>query len=148
MYDNIYPIEESHSKFQFEFYSIGPNGKIKKRIVFIKDIHRIDTFHIGFGDVNEEDEVDDLSVSDNKDSKKILLTVVFTIHQFLKVFPNKYILVHGSTPARTRLYQIGIRNHWEIISQQLEIYGLTKNKWKLFEQGVSYNAFLIKQKIK
>ena len=52
----------------------------------------------------------------------------------------------GSTSARTRLYQIGITNHFEEITKILNIYGFVGGKWQQFKKGVNYNAFLVARK--
>lgn len=54
-------------------------------------------------------EIDDLSVSNNQDTKKVLATVAKTVVDFIEQHP-KAIVMEGSTPARTRPYQMGIRS--------------------------------------
>jgi uncharacterized protein DUF6934 len=66
-------------------------------------------FNLGFGDLNKATgKIDDLAVTDNQDRKKVLATVAATLLEFTRQFPDAAVYATGSTPARTRLYQIGI----------------------------------------
>lgn len=42
----------------------------------------------------------------------------FTLH-----FPDVMVYATGSTPSRTRLYQMGIIANWADIEQILDVYG-------------------------
>ena len=98
--------------------------------------------------MNEEtNEIDDLSVTNNGDSEKVLSTVVSTIFAFTQKYPNAIILVTGSTSARTRLYRMGIANHLHEIELYFVVYGLTEiGEWEKFLVGENYEAFLITKK--
>jgi hypothetical protein len=132
----------------YEFYSEGPKGKIKKVVRFTKitDKEPI-VYNLGFGDADEETGVfDDSIITNNKDRDLVLATVANTIIDFTNYYGNHYIFASGSTPARTRLYQIGISGIWEEISKDFEIYGLKEDNWHSFEKNVNYDAFLVKRK--
>ncbi len=94
----------------YEFYSEGPNGRIKKVVRYVKIRDTPETvYNLGFGDLDEDSgEISDLSFSNNSDRDKILATVAFTVLDFCKSFGQPYIFIEGSTPSRTRLYQMGI----------------------------------------
>src|ERR1700743_1243711 len=84
---------------QYEFYSEGPKGKIRKAILytFLGTRDGNDYYNLGFGDYNEkEKKVNDLSVSNNQDHDKILATVAITTLEFTGHFPNSRILAAGS----------------------------------------------------
>ena len=53
----------------YEFYSEGPNGRIKKAVRFTRMTHEEPVFYnLGFGDVSQEtDLIDDNIVSNNDD---------------------------------------------------------------------------------
>jgi len=54
----------------------------------------------------------------------------------------------GSTPARTRLYQMGISANWAEIESILKIFGFNSGQWQPFQQNINYEAFLaIRKKI-
>ncbi|MFP5080869.1 DUF6934 family protein [Pedobacter sp. JCM 36344] len=132
----------------FEFESDGPNGRIKKVVRFSpNNSNGITYFNLGFGDLNiETGQIDDLSKSNNNDRDKILATVAATVLVFTDHFPDVMVYAQGSTPSRTRLYQMGITTNWEEINPLLDVYGFTKGKWELFEKDTSYEAFLVIRK--
>ena len=86
---------------------------------------------MAFGDYNEsKDRIDDLIVSDNKDSEKILMTVATAVVSFTDEHRDILVFARGSTPSRTRYYIIGITKHLAKISQAFEFWGaLPKKEW-------------------
>jgi hypothetical protein len=139
----------SNNDFQdYEFYSDGPKGKIKKVVHFnrIPDQEPI-AYNLGFGDVNPETGIiDDNIVTNNADRDMVLATIANTIIDFTNHYGNYYIYATGSTPARTRLYQMGIAGIWEEIRINFEVYGLKDDNWHEFKRNVNYDAFLVKKK--
>jgi hypothetical protein len=140
-----YPIIASVDPYTYEFYSEGPRGRIKKAIFFTPIGKNL--YNLGFGDWNEEtQDVDDSSRSNNGDRDRVIATVAFTAIEFIERFQDAQIVIVGSTPARTRLYQMGIAFNYMEIKDLLEIQGLIKDRWETFELGVNYKAFLITRK--
>jgi len=67
--------------------------------------------------------------------------------EFTQHFPDVMVYARGSTPARTRLYQIGIATNWREIDPLMQVFGYEQNKgWQSFRIGVNYQAFLVKRK--
>nr|WP_235884463.1 hypothetical protein [Pedobacter hiemivivus] len=127
----------------YEFESEGPNGRIKKEVQYtMVNLDGFVYYNLGFGDLNINGDVDDLSISNNKDRDKILATVAQTVIQFTEYLPNALIYVEGSTPVRTRLYQMAIALNLKDISEFLTIYGLKNRQWHSFEKNTNYEAFL------
>lgn len=148
MHLNHYDLYTTTDFCDYEFYSKGPRGNIKKAVRFakIKDDEPV-VYNLGFGDMDEgTGNVSDLSVSNNQDTKKVLASVAFAVLQFSNHFGNPYVYAEGSTPARTRLYQMGISNMWEVIGEIFDVYGAREGRWELFRKGVNYSAFLVKRK--
>jgi hypothetical protein len=138
---------EEHFEY-FEFYSEGPKGIIKK-VVEYQQTSKADIYNLAFGDFDEVAKgIDDLSITNNGDSLKVLSTVASTIYAFTNKHPMAKIIATGSTSARTRLYRMGITNNLEEISQDFAIFGFeTKNNsWVNFEVGEDYEAFLVTKK--
>jgi hypothetical protein len=74
-------------------------------------------YNLAFGDIPDgTDMIDDAVVSNNDDRDMILATVANTIFDFTNNYGKHYIFATGSTPARTRLYQMGISSLWNEIS--------------------------------
>jgi hypothetical protein len=73
----------------FEFVSEGPLGTIKKIIQF-QSTNEPNLFNLAFGDkILKDQEFDDLVVSNNGDSEKVLATLVAALYVFLII-----ILMH------------------------------------------------------
>jgi len=131
----------------YSFESIGPKGTIKKiaRFSQIPDWHNV--FNFGFGDLNETTgEISDSVISNNNDGDKVLVTAANIIYEFTGMFQNAQVFIQGTTPARTRKYQMGINKHWLEIEPVFEIFGIKEQKWEPFRQGVNYEAFLGRRK--
>jgi hypothetical protein len=140
-----YPVIASDNPYTYDFYSEGPKGRIKKAIFFTSIGKNL--FNLGFGDWNEEtQDVDDSNRSNNGDRDKVLATVAFTAIKFIERFPDAQITIVGSTPARTRLYQMGIAYNYMEIKDILKIEGLINDRWENFQLGVNYKSFLITRK--
>lgn len=102
-----YPVVVTDRFRTFEFLSEGPNGTIKK-VVFFEDLGE-GTYNLAFGDWDEfRQQINDKARSNNNDRDKVVATVASTVIQFVKHYPSAFVIARGSTPARTRLYQIGI----------------------------------------
>ena len=139
----IYKTNESF--LDYEFISMGPRGSIKKVVRFTQISAGI--FNLAFGDLDEETgDISDTVVTNNNDSRKVLITVAATVHDFTLQYPGAWIIAQGRTHSRTRLYRMGITNNWPEISRDFEIYGLKDQKWELFGPGRDYEAFLVRRK--
>lgn len=132
----------------FEFISEGGKGRVRKMVEYTEtDMEGI--YNLGFGDYDEKTQkIDDINVTNNGDSKKVLATVASTIYSFTKKYPNAIIFATGSTKARTRLYRMGISNNLEEITKDFEVLGfrIDNEEWENFVIGEEYTAFLITKK--
>ncbi|WP_375560443.1 hypothetical protein ACE193_22560 [Bernardetia sp. OM2101] len=131
----------------YEFVSEGKKGRIKKRIEYTETTTP-NVYNLGFGDYDETtNSINDLSVTNNGDSLKVLATVASTVYAFIEKHPNAYVLATGSTNVRTRLYRMGITNNLAEITADFFVFGLTgEGDWREFEVGEDYEAFLITKK--
>ena len=125
--------------------SEGPKGTIKKVVRYQKI--NANFFNLAFGDWDEErQELLDSVRSNNSDRDKVLTTVAFTIFAFMEHHRNAIVIAQGATPARTRLYQMGIKTNWKQMSVLFSVKGLAKGSWFGFELNKNYDAFLISAK--
>lgn len=143
-----YHIEASSSLLRFEFHSDGPRGKIKKQVVFKAFREHPNVFNLGFGDVDENGEINDTVITNNHDSRKVLATVALTVLKFYEKHPDCYVFVTGSTKTRTRLYRIGITNNLAEIGNDFDLYGFINESWETLVKDRDYEAFLVKKKKK
>ena len=140
-----YHIEAFSSFLKYEFVSKGPNGHIRKQVIF-RQTENARVYNLGFGDVDDESgEINDITVTNNNDSQKILATVGLTVLHFFEKNPDKYVFAIGSTQARTRLYRMGISNNLTEIAEKFEIFGYKGEKWENFKKETDYQAFLIRK---
>jgi hypothetical protein len=140
-----YSYKTNPSFLDYEFVSEGPKGKIKKVVRFM--MIGEDVYNLAFGDLIEKSgEINDTVITNNEDSKKVLATVAMIVSDFLLKYPDKWVFAVGSTHSRTRLYRMGITNHWHIIRAEFDVYGLLNKGWELFELRKDYDAFLVRLK--
>lgn len=130
---------------QFDFVSMGKKGLIHKRVAFtITEMDNI--YNLAFGDVAEDGEINDLSVSDNGDRNKVLVTVVNIVTSYTIRYPDRWILFQGSTDSRTRLYRMAIGLHLEELSEKFEIFTFADEQLVAFCKNMTTNAFVIRRK--
>jgi hypothetical protein len=143
-----YDLKAKKSLMTFEFISKGSKGAIKKRIQYQKIDDEGDVYNLAFGDVDlVTNDVNDVTISNNDDTTKVLATVASTVPLFISKYPNAIIYAKGSTPTRTRLYQIGIAKNLDIINENFTIYGLLgENNFEKFQKNKHYSAFVIIKK--
>ena len=131
----------------YEFVSEGLNGRVRK-IVEYTETGTKNVYNLGFGDHDEATgSINDLSVTNNGDSLKVLATVASTVYAFTEKHPGAWILATGSTAVRTRLYRMGITNNLAEITDDFKVYGYSnKGIWEEFIAGEDYEAFLLTKK--
>lgn len=104
-------------------------------------------YNLAFGDKNPiTGEVDDLAISDNGDSEKVLATVVAAVYAFADKHHGAWIYATGSTETRTRLYRMGINKYFENVQVDFEIMGEAKSEWEVYVKGKDYEAFAVRRK--
>ena len=106
-------------------------------------------YNLSFGDIKENGELDDLTISNNGDRNKILATIVKVVVEYSYKFPDRFIFFQGSTEQRTRLYRIAVSLNLEELSEIFEIYADITGNLDLvrFQKGLTIKAFVIKRKI-
>lgn len=136
---------ESHLE-TFSFISEGPKGNVLKLIEF-QPTDNPNVFNLAFGDQDPvTGGINDLVVTNNGDTDKVLETVVEALYRFAISHPNTYVYATGSTPARTRLYRIGITRFYQQIQQDFRLYGQKGDALEPFRLGEEYEEFLAQRK--
>lgn len=132
----------------FEFISIGSKGAIRKMIHF-QPTYTIGVYNLAFGDKHPTiNAIDDLIITNNGDTDKVLATVADALYIFLDKNPEALVYATGSTPARTRLYRMGITRFYEEIQQNFFLFGRINKEFYEFEIGKEYEGFLAQRKFK
>lgn len=141
-----YALKAEDSLTVFEFISEGTNGAIRKLIHF-QETNEPGLYNLAFGDkYPDTGEMDDLAISNNGDSEKVLATVVSALYAFFEKHPDAFVYVTGSTASRTRLYRIGITKFYDVIVSDFHLYGQIGDEFHDFEIGKDYNGFLVERR--
>ena len=74
-----------------------------------------------------------------------MATIVSAVYAFTDQENEAWIYATGSTPARTRLYRMGITKYLEEVKQDFNVFGLLNGEWENFEKDVDYTAFLARR---
>ena len=146
MYVDKYLLKSEEEFTRFEFISEGPKGAIRKLIEFQ---HTTDpeTYNLAFGDKHPvTGGIDDLAVSDNGDTEKVLATVVAAAYAFLDSHPTAYVYAQGSTKTRTRFYRMGINRFYDDMQRDFHLYGRIGEDFFDFEPDREYEGFLAQRK--
>ena len=146
MKGNFYDFESSPDALRFEFDSISPQKQISKVVEYTPLPQNLNVYNLGFGDKKEDDTIDDLVVSNNKDMEFVLATVIQTMFKFFEARPDKTLIFLGSTESRTRLYQMVIVKNIEEAEKVFQLRGITNGEIQNFVTGINYDAFLINLK--
>ena len=144
----IYTTETTPDGLRYFFESSNGEKIIQKAVIYLETKGAPDIHQLVFGDLQLDGSVDFLSVSDNKDMKNVLSTVVKTLALFFEKYPNKGVFFTGSTLSRTRLYRATISKFIETSELYYQVYGLLEeeNHLEIFEKNHTYKAYLIQKK--
>lgn len=141
-----YHLKSDNALTYFEFISVGSKGAIRKMIEF-QTTSTSNLYNLAFGDKNPTTcELDDLAISNNGDTEKVLGTVVAAVYAFCDRNPEAIIYATGSTPGRTRLYRMGITKFYDEIQNDFYLYGQIGDKLYPFETGKEYEGFAAQRK--
>jgi hypothetical protein len=142
-----YHLKSDESLSLFEFISLGIKGPVRK-IIHFQPTQTPNLFNLAFGDkISNEDEFDDLAVTNNGDTEKVLATVISALYAFFDRYPDAMVYASGSTPSRTRLYQMGITKYFHEMDQDFNLFGQKGKNFIKFEAGINYEGFLAMRKI-
>ena len=138
----------SEDFLSYYFCSEGPNGNIRKVILFSRvSLEGGDYFNLAFGDVDETGILNDFVISNNHDAEKVLATVARAVIKFTNFYPDALVFAEGSTPSRTRRYQMGINKFWKEIEPDFKVFGLLRNEgFEPFKSGKNYIGFAVTRK--
>ncbi len=127
------------------FYSHGSKGAILKRVVF-SETELDNVYNLAFGSVDENNEIDDSTISNNGDRDKVLATIVSIIKEYTEKYPERWIIFRGNTRARNRLYRMAVGLNLEELSENFLIYGYSNGAIIPFAKNMNTPTFLIKRK--
>jgi hypothetical protein len=140
----FYDFQILNNASRYDFVSVGKTV-INKTIIYQKtSIENLYT--LSMGDLLEDRKLDFETRSNNGDRDTILATIVQTLQQFLQKYPEASVGFTGSSPARTRTYQILINREWNEISKKFVVKGYDSNGFEDFLLNKNYEGFVISLK--
>jgi len=127
----------------FMFNSEGPNGIIKKGILFQEqeDGH----YNLALVEYRKGRLLDDVT-SNNNDIVLIFATVIKSILKFMNKVPHAIIEVKTTDEKRLRVYNAIIQRHHQKFKHQLIFFGIIEDNRHTIEAGKSYESFVIEKK--
>jgi hypothetical protein len=132
----------------FEFESEGVLGSVLKLVTY-QPTNLEGVYNLAFGDKNTETGLlNDKIATNNGDRDKVLATVAATVYAFTDKNPNAWVYLTGSTKSRTRLYRMGISKFFKELDQDFDVYGQLDDGWVEYKNGIDFEGFLVKRKIK
>lgn len=137
---------EANNELTRFLFSSDMNGRKVRKLINYNLIHSLgrNIYSLEFGDYDETScSLKVLTVSNNGDRDKILNTVALTVLDFFELHPDSMVIATGSTPARTRLYQMSISKNLHVIKTDLLVYGFVNNEWEIFKKNTNYEAFYV-----
>lgn len=132
-----------HDWTVYEFYSEGKNGRIRKEIHFELMQKTPSIFNLSVGKLLKDGNIDDKTITGNQDTEKILSVISDAILEFINSRNAALVYVKGSTPSRTRLFQMWIAKVYEQFNPLVWIDGRVKERWIPFKKGIAFEAFLM-----
>jgi len=141
MDESFYDFQIGHNTRTYSFVSVGPHP-VEKRVIYA-ETSLSGFFNLALADVEEDGSLNFYSVSNNGDLKQIMATVAQTMLVFLQHYPGARVAFSGSTPARTRLYQIILAREQQAVAASLVISGVRDNGLELFRPNRDYDGFVV-----
>ena len=106
-------------------------------------------YNLAFGDKDPlTGDINDLEVTNNGDTEKVLVTVVAALYVFFENYPTAFVYATGSTKTRTRLYRMGINKFYKELQTDFYLYGQVGDDYPEFEMGTEYDGFLAQRKFR
>ena len=129
----------------FWFESIGEGNVVEKQIK-ISPTSFPNFYTLALVDVMADGSLSDTNRPRQGDVEKVLATVLQTVLVFTEKNPDSTVFFTGSTPARTRLYQMAIVRELEAAKSMFDIQGLIGGLFYDFQSGTPYEGFAITRK--
>lgn len=146
MKSEFYNFHTENNSLSFTFQSISDEKTINKIVIYSKVSDFPEIYNLALGDILDNDEVSDLTISNNSDLHKVIATVVQTMLIFFKRYPDNHIYFKGNTPERTRLYRIAISRELNEAKEIFDIYGIIDDILQPFQANHAYESYLVSLK--
>lgn len=134
----------------FAFESEGKNGVITKIVQIIEiedDVSQKRFYNLSLADY-KQGAFDFNSITDNRDTKTVFGSIASIVRFYTEAFPDRKVLITGSTRERSRLYQIHISNNIDEILKQFWVFGKKYDSTVFveFNKNETYQTILVESK--
>ena len=149
--DRYIEVENTPDYEIFTFISQGRHGDLVKIVSFEEMEELTNVFNLALGTILPGGEIDFVTVTNNGDRNKILVTVADIVLRFIEKHPGKNVYITGSDNRRTILYQRAIAYGYDDLIDVFKIYrdistGLRRNESEPFDKTKSYAGFLVEKR--
>ena len=150
--ERYHKIENTPNYKAYTFVSEGPHGELTKVVTFYEIKSLADTFNLALGTVLPNGEIDFLTITNNGDRNKILVTIAWIVGIFMEHYTGKSVYFTGSDNRRTQLYNRSIAYGYDELIKTYHLYGDKSldediHEFEPFEKGKKYSGFLVERKI-
>ena len=121
--DRYIEVENSSDYRTFTFISNGRHGDLVKIVIFDEITEFNNVFNLALGTILPGGEMDFISVTNNGDRNRILVTVADIVLKFIENHPGKNVYITGNDNRRTLLYQRAIIYGYDELIEVFNIYG-------------------------
>jgi hypothetical protein len=111
--------------YLYSFQSIGVKGSILKLVIFqpIAD----NEYNLALLDYDQNNQImDDTSISNNQDMPFVLATVINIVFDFFSNNPESLVFITGNTEIRQNLYNRVVRNNLNDLTELYIVKGVLK----------------------
>ena len=128
------------------FYFSGWESMNMNKVLLFKYLDDPEVYEIILGNLRTDGSIDVERAGDYDHADTVLSTVAKAIAFFLADRPEAEIFIEGTTPTRTRLFQMAIVRELDDLGQYFDVYGFTDGREEIFQSGRNYQAFTISLK--
>lgn len=140
-----YPFEASPNEFRYEFESVSEERIVRKVVVF-QETGLLNLYNLALLDILETGEESDSTITDNRDLRIVMATVMRIVEDFLQRYPLYRIYFTGNDERKTRLYRIVIGREILQLRDKFEVLGRIGMNAEPFEPNRNYTSFVISTK--
>jgi hypothetical protein len=149
--DRYQKIENTPNYQAYTFVSVGRHGELVKVVRFSEISGMTDTYNLALGTLLPDGEIDFLTIANNGDRNKILVTIAWIVGIFMEHYTGKKVYFTGSDGKRTQLYNRSIAYGYDELLKMYNLYGdisLDEEVYEFepFEKGKTYSGFLVERK--
>ncbi len=141
MNQSFYNFTIGADALRFTFISEGPRPV--EKVVLYTDTDWPDFYILSLADLEPDGELNYLSARNNGDLERIMATVAQTLLAFFAHYPAAQVAFAGSTPSRTRLYQIVLARELQAASDKFVISGLLNEAIVPFVTNQTCDGFVV-----